>query len=148
MSQRCPHVDPVRPPPREATHGPHFGKAMAQEQYWNSRGSTEVWDPYRGMGPVAARPETHGLAHSYDGPRLEQKYTEPYKKLPNPYTARTKADYTAYKGPSEGCGGMTEEVGLYKNIPVGRKVSPHDEHRDSFLKGKNIARDGRDMANV
>ena len=135
-------------PPPESYHGQYFENAGAQEQYWDSRGSTEVWDPSKPLSSVAARPDTYGLAHSYHESTLEHGYSDPYKKRPNPYMARTKADYDAYKRPSDGHGGIAEEVRRYKNTPVGRKTSPHDYHRNSLIKGKNLAREGRDMANM
>lgn len=111
-------------PPPESYHGRQFKNAGAQEQYWNSRGSTEVWDPSKPLSSVAARPDTYGLAHSYHESTLEHEYSDPYKKRPNPYTARTKADYDAYKRPSDGHGGIAEEVRRYKDTPVGRKTPP------------------------
>jgi hypothetical protein len=121
---------------------------MAQEQYWDSLGSTEVWDPYKPLSSVATRPETYGLAHSYHESRSEHEYSDPYKKRPNPYTARAKAEYQAYKAPSEGHKDISELVRKYKDTPVGRKISPHDHHRDSLLEGKRLAREGRYMANL
>jgi hypothetical protein len=121
---------------------------MAQEEYWNSRGSTEVWDPLKTMEPVAARPETYGRAHSYHEPRLEHEFTDPYKKRPHPYTARVNADYYAYKVPSDGHGAIATQVHHYKQTPVGRNTSPHEYHRDSLLEGKRLASKGRDMANM
>lgn len=153
-SSSAPKYDTQRPgrtyasPTPESYHGRQFVNAGAQEQYWNSRGSTEVWDPSKPLSSVAARPDTYGLAHSYHESTMEHEYSDPYKKRPNPYTARTKADYDVYKRPSEGHGGIAEEVRRYKDTPVGRKTSPHDYHRDNLIKGKNLAKEGRDMANM
>lgn len=104
-SSSAPKYETQRPgrtyasPPPESYHGRQFKNAGAQEQYWNSRGSTEVWDPSKPLSSVAARPDTYGLAHSYHESTLETEYSDPYKKRPNPYTARTEADYDAYKRP-------------------------------------------------
>ncbi|CRG91790.1 hypothetical protein PISL3812_08842 [Talaromyces islandicus] len=135
-------------PPPESYHGPHFDRAMAQEQYWDSIGSREVWDPSKQLSSVAARPETYGLAHSYHESRLEHEYSDPYEKRPSPYTRRAEADYKTYKRPSDGHGEIAEQVRKYKDTPVGRNISPHDFHRDSLLEGKRLAREGRDMSNL
>ncbi|KAI9932371.1 hypothetical protein ASPWEDRAFT_27364 [Aspergillus wentii DTO 134E9] len=159
MSSRrtvSPKYDARRPgrvyasPSPERYHGRHFEKSPAQEQYWNSRGSTEVWDPLNPVNTkgLAPRPATNGLAHSYHDPILETQYSDPYKKRPNPYTARTKADYAAYKGPSEGHGAIADKVASYKDMRIGRKVSPHEHHRASLYEGQDLAVQGRNMANI
>ncbi|QKX57662.1 uncharacterized protein TRUGW13939_04780 [Talaromyces rugulosus] len=137
------------PPPPEPYHGRQFERAMVQEEYWNSRGSTQVWDPLKEMDSVAARPDTYGRAHTIcHESRLEHEYSDPYKKRPQPYTARADADYKAYKRPSEGHRVISQQVHSYKQTPVGRNVSPHEYHRDSLLEGKRLAREGRNMANI
>lgn len=65
-----------------------------------------------------------------------------------PYTARTVADHEAYKGPSEGHGGIKVEVARAKDIPVGRSHVPSDSAREGIMRGKELARSGRVMANV
>lgn len=139
------HINPPAPRPY---HGPHFEKGPAQEELWNARGSTQVWDPYQPMHPVAARPETRGRAHSYHQSRIESQISDPYEKRPMPYTARTAADHKAYKGPSEGHGRITVEVARAKAIPVGRKHVPSDSAREGIMHGKELAKSGRVMANV
>ena len=129
-------------------HGPHFERALAQEELWNARGSRDVWDPDQPERSVAARPETYGRAHSTHRSRVEHQYTDPYEKRPAPYTARTEADYDAYKRPSEGHRGISDEVGRCKATPVGRKHHPHESARDSLLRGRERATDGRRMANL
>lgn len=65
-----------------------------------------------------------------------------------PYTARTVADNSAYKGPSEGQGDIAVEVGRAKAIPVGRKNFPSDSDRERITRGIELAKSGRVMANV
>ncbi|KAJ5578635.1 uncharacterized protein N7459_007599 [Penicillium hispanicum] len=135
-------------PPPKPYHGPHFEKGPAQEELWDARGSREVWDPYKPERSVAARPETHGRAHSIHQSRMEHHYSDPYEKRPVPYTARTRADYKAYKDPSEGHGWMSEKVGAAKNIQIGRKHFPEDSQRDAILEAREVATSGRYMANL
>ncbi|KAK1141781.1 hypothetical protein N8T08_008446 [Aspergillus melleus] len=134
------------PPP--SYHGRRFEKATAQEQLWNARGGNEVWDPSKPLRSVAARPETHGRAHSFHQPIQEHKYSDPYVKRPHPYPPRVVADYKAYKDPSEGQRPFKKGAAKAKNVNTGRKAAPDDSARDALLEGMRHAKTGRDMANV
>ncbi|KAJ5659392.1 hypothetical protein N7507_005843 [Penicillium longicatenatum] len=138
----------INPPPPVPYHGPHFEKAPAQEALWNSRGSTQVWDPYQPMPSVAARPETRGRAHSIHQSRIEPQISNPYEKRPMPYTARTEADHSAYKRPSDGHGGIGVAVGKAKVISVGRKHVPSESAREGIVHGIELAKSGRMMSNL
>ena len=129
-------------------HGPHFERALAQEELWNARGSRDVWDPDQPERSVAARPETYGRAHSTHRSRMEHQYTDPYEKRPVPYTARTQADYDAYKKPSDGRRHISRELRERNRIPVGKNTYPEDSHREGILEGIGYARDGHRMANM
>lgn len=80
--------------------------------------------------------------------RMEHQYSDPYEKRPVPYTARTKADYKAYKHPSDVHGSISQRVKEAKNINVGEKTYPEDSHRDGVLTGLWHATAGRNMANL
>ena len=154
-SSSAPNYDTRRPrrtyasPPPESYHGPHFERSDAQEEYWDSKGMRDVYHPFGELDdPIIARPDTYGLAHDFREPRLEHKYSDPYKKRPNPYTARTRADYDAYKGPSDSHGAIAKEVSAYKQIPLGNKAIPNNDHRRSLEKGKERSREGRVMSNL
>ena len=103
-------------PPRPY-HGPDFERAGAQEEYWNFRGMRDVYHPFGPKVSPPARPDTYGLAHDFREPRLEPEYSDPYEKRPNPYTARARADYRAYKRPSEAHGGLQADSNREKNLP-------------------------------
>lgn len=154
-SSSAPNYDTRRPrrtyasPPPESYHGPHFERSDAQEEYWDSKGMRDVYHPFGELDdPIIARPDTYGLAHDFREPRLEHKYSDPYEKCPNPYTARARADYRAYKRPSDAHGAISDEVAACKQTPLGRKTSPHNHHRKRLEKGKELTREGRLTSNL
>lgn len=138
------YKNPVEP----SYYGPHFEKGPAQEKLWDERGCKEVWNPREPMRPVATRPETYGRAHSVHQSRMDQpRISDPYEKRPMPYKERTRADYDTYKYPSQDHGAIETEMNKYKHTKVGRKIEPKYSHRDDLLKGKELSKAGRYMAN-
>ncbi|KAJ5892662.1 hypothetical protein N7504_009353 [Penicillium tannophilum] len=138
------HINPPAPRPY---HGPHFEKGPAQEELWNARGSTQVFDPYQPLRSVAARPETRGRAHSIHQSRIQPVISDPYEKRPMPYTARAHADYAAYKSLSDVRGIIKNEVREAKKIKPGRTGEPPDSQREGIIHGMERAKAARIMAN-
>ncbi|KAJ5239650.1 hypothetical protein N7468_004269 [Penicillium chermesinum] len=135
--------------PPQTYHGPHFERAAAQEQIWNDRGSTKVWDPYQTTRPVVPGPEYQGRSHSIEREKMKApEYPVPYEKRPMPWPRRLQAERESYHDFSDDHGALGALGRKGRDTLVGRKHEPTEAVRESLREGRNSAQDARVMANL
>lgn len=132
-----------RQPNTQQSHfGPHFEKGPHQEEIFDRRAGGERFPQ--------GHPELRGRAHSFHPPIRQHTYTEPYEKVPQPWTNQMKTEHYHYKALSAGSDSTTKHkknVNTAKGVKVGTGHTPTKAQRDVIQKGIESADATRKLAN-
>ncbi|KAJ6134669.1 hypothetical protein N7523_000991 [Penicillium sp. IBT 18751x] len=119
------------PPHTKSKFGPEFKKGPLHEEIYDRRAQGEVI-------PSNAR-ILQGRSHSIVLPPDQHRYSDPYEKRTQPYTPMMKKEYEEYKntgdGPQGSWSAYNEEIGKSKDLQIGRRTVPTNEHGRSFVAG-------------
>lgn len=126
---------------RKSHYGPHFEKGPQQEEIFDRRAAGERFPK--------GHSELRDRAHTFHQPRQQHEYSDPYRKVPQPWTNQMTAEHRYYHALSDSKVPKTSKEVAQKaqRLRFGPKNPPTNQQGKDIEKALGSAQQGRVLAN-